>query len=79
MTTATTRPTIGRKDNMNDATTLKLAQAIERLATAAELNARVLEVLVESLPATREAEILGISDRTVRRQRKARKAARILG
>lgn len=56
----------------------KLAMAIDRLARATEENTRVLEVLVEAMPATKEAELLGVSEKTVRRRRKIRRAARLL-
>lgn len=56
----------------------KLAAALDRFAGAIERQTRVLEVLTESMPATAEARLLGISDRTVRRYRKQRKAERLM-
>lgn len=58
--------------------TERLAAAIEALATSVRAQAAVTEVLVEAMPAAVEARILGISERTVRRNRKARQATRLL-
>ena len=49
-----------------------LAQALT------ELTAAIMEVLVEAMPAAEEARILGISERTVRRNREKRRMARLL-
>jgi hypothetical protein len=50
----------------------------ERLARAVEDQIRMLEVFIEVMPATKEAEILGVSERTIRRRRKTRKNNRLL-
>lgn len=56
----------------------KMVYAIERLARALEDNTRVLEVVFEAMPATKEAELLGVSEKTVRRRRQMRKLARVV-
>lgn len=38
----------------------------------------IMEVLIEAMPAAEEARILGISERTVRRNREKRRMARLL-
>lgn len=56
----------------------KLAIAIDRLARATERNTHIMEVFIEAMPCTKEAEILGVSVPTVRKARKRRQAARLL-
>lgn len=70
---------------MNDSNELRLAEAINRHAQATERmvrvledHSRMLEVFIEAMPATKEAQILGVSERTIRRRRKMRQAARLL-
>jgi hypothetical protein len=59
--------------------TLKaLAFSVRELALAVRQQSAVLEVLQEAMPATTEAKLLGVSERTIRRQRKRRKDARLM-
>ena len=55
-----------------------LAQALTELTAAIRQQTAIVEVLVEAMPATEEARILGISERTVRRNREKRRMARLL-
>jgi len=56
----------------------KLTSVLADLAGAVRQQSAVLEVLVEAMPAATEARILGISERTVRRNRKVRQIERML-
>jgi hypothetical protein len=62
---------------MDDDFRHQLADAIEALAKAVRDQTKLLEILVESIPATKEAELLGVSEKTVRNHRKARKLSRL--
>lgn len=57
----------------------RLAQAVQQLALATRQQTALLEVLVESMPATAEAKLLGICEKTVRKRREQRRAERQLG
>jgi hypothetical protein len=56
----------------------KLAEAMSKLAGAIDRNSRVMEIMIEAMPAATEAKILGVSDRTIRRARKVRRNLRLL-
>ena len=63
---------------MNQTSEEKLAAALEHLAIAIDRYSNVMEVFTEAMPSTTEAKILGVSERTIRRRRKFRKAVRLL-
>lgn len=56
----------------------QLARAVLRLSDAVDRQSAVLEILQEAMPATTEADILGISAHTVRRRRRRRAHQRLL-
>lgn len=56
-----------------------LAASQAELAAAVRAQSHLFEILVESMPATAEAKLLGISPCTVRRNRAKRSAERVLG
>jgi uncharacterized coiled-coil protein SlyX len=56
----------------------KLADAIAKLASAVELQTRVLELLTEGMKTSTETAITGLSRTTVWRRRKARKVEKLL-
>lgn len=55
-----------------------LAPVLSELTAAIRQQTAIMEVLVEAMPAAEEARILGISERTVRRNRQKRKMSRLL-
>jgi hypothetical protein len=63
---------------MNTTSEERLAAALERLATALDRNSYVMELFIEAMPATVEANLLGVSSQTIRRRRKRRRAERLL-
>ena len=63
---------------MNEISDEKLAAALERLATALDRNSYIMELFIEAMPATVEANLLGVSSHTIRRRRKRRRAERLL-
>lgn len=67
----------GNREEVILAVVSNLAKAVEGLTAASVRQAQLLEVLLEAMPATTEAQILGVSERTVRRRRKTRRLARL--
>jgi FixJ family two-component response regulator len=63
---------------MDEQHTERLAAAIAELAKAVTKQTQLFELFVETIPATQEAKLLGVSEWTVRRRRKARKIERLL-
>jgi hypothetical protein len=56
----------------------KLAEALNKFASAIERQTRVLEVLTESIPVNVEAKLTGVSRWTITKRRKARKIEKLL-